>query len=69
LNDTGSITVAANKIIPRAVIADYDPERMDILTDQLHKLIPNYEVKTGIEDYDVDSIIEAARKRYDKEKV
>ena len=69
LNDGGKLTRQANVIIPRRIFGDYDPKRIEILKDDLNALIPDYVVKTGIEDYDVDKIMENARKRYEKEKV
>jgi hypothetical protein len=69
LNEVGDITNKANKLIPRKVFGDYDPERIKLLTNQLNSLIPNYVIETGIEDYDVDKIMASAKKRFEKEKV
>jgi len=69
LNDAGRITHQANLILPRKVFVDYDPDRIEVLKDDLSKLIPDYTVKTGVEDYNVDDIMASARKRYDREKV
>lgn len=69
LNDAGRITAQANLLIPRRVFGTYDPVRMEKITNQLHALIPNYEIKTGIDDLDVDKIIENARNRFKREGV
>jgi hypothetical protein len=69
LNAVGELTERANKLIPRGVIVDFDPERQTNLLGKLATLVgPEYKVETGIEDYDVDKIMDAARKRFEKEK-
>jgi len=69
LNSTGAITQKANKLIPRKVIADYNPDREYKLKGQLSDLLGNqYKIETGLEDFDVEKIVENARKRYEKDK-
>lgn len=70
LNEGQKLTRISNKLMPRKVIGDFDPERETRLKEYLAKLIdPEYKIETGIEDYDVDKIMENARKRYEREKV
>lgn len=67
LNSTGAITLNANKILPRKIMASYDPDREKILKEHLEKLIPGYKVQTdNIEDYDIEKIMNAARKYHEK---
>ena len=75
LYESGAISINAEKLIPRKVIGDYDPQRQDAINAKLHSLLFNkktqkgYKVETGLEDFDVEKIMEAARRRYEKEKV
>ncbi len=74
LYESGAISIAAEKLFPRKVFVDYDPERIDLLNSNLHNLLTNkkgesYKIETGLEDYSVDKVMEAAKRRYEKEKV
>lgn len=70
LNSTGRFTTEANLILPRKIIRDFDPARVDKLTNDLHKLLgPDYKVETGAETYDEEKLMEKARERYKREHV
>ena len=69
LNTAGKITEAANFIIPKEIFVTYDPQREEELKNELHTLLPNYEIKTDFEDTNVDAIMTNAKKRYEKEKI
>lgn len=69
LGPVGRITERANQLLPRKVVVAYDPDREKRILNKLHTLLDNYKIETGIEDYDVDKIIENAKKRYEKEKI
>lgn len=66
LNSIGGISEKANKILPRKVITDYDPDRIKKLKDKLNMLLNGYTIQTDIEDYDIEKIINNARKGYEK---
>lgn len=70
LGSVGAITLAANKLLPRQVIVDYDPARELRLKNMLNTLMEengeNYEVKTNFEDSNVDTIMKHARERFEK---
>ncbi len=66
LNSIGGISERANKILPRKVITDYDPDRIEKLKDKLNILLNGYTIQTDIEDYDIEKIINNARKGYEK---
>lgn len=67
LNTTGDISVKAEKILRRKVITYFDPEREKKIKNDLDKLLKGYEVKTGLQEYDEDKIVESVRKRFEKE--
>lgn len=69
LHETGEISRIADFLVKRAVIVDYDPKRLEKFRADLHELIPNFEIKTGIEDTDLDNIMKTAEKRFSIEKV
>jgi hypothetical protein len=66
LGSTGRLTTIANKLIPRKIIVDYDPQRKDKLLNTLHDILGNYEIKTDAEDINVDVMVEKARKNFNE---
>ena len=69
LESTGAVTIAADKLIPAKVFVTYDPEREERVKNSLHEVLgAEYQVRTDIEDTDVEKIMAAAKKRYDAKK-
>lgn len=67
LKTTGWISVIAEKLIPRRIITKYDPARAEKLKESLNTIISDsYEIKTELEENDVDTIIKNAEKRFEK---
>ena len=69
LGGEGKFTREANLILPRKIMVDFDPERVEKLKNDLHQLIPDFKIETGIDDFDVKKLMDKARERYKKEKV
>lgn len=65
----GDIDKKANRLIKKGVFVDYDPDRINGIKNDLNHLIPNFEVKTNLEDINIDDVMLNAKKRFDREGV
>lgn len=61
LGKAGSIKYRASKLIPEKIIPEYNKDREEQLKKDLNILIPNYKIRTGEEDLDLEKLVEAAR--------
>ena len=62
LRPEGEITVFANKILPRRIVTDYNPERESNILSKLNTLFKgeDYEIKTDIVQLDPEKILKLA---------
>lgn len=61
LGKAGGIKYRASKLIPEKIIPEYNKDREVELKKDLNTLIPNYKIRTGEEDLDLETIVEEAR--------
>ena len=62
LGENGKITVTARLLVPDEVIIKYDETRVEKFNQKLEGVLPSYMIKTSDVNYDVDKIVEAAKK-------
>jgi hypothetical protein len=67
LQSDGYISNLANKLIPKMIHVDYDPQRIENFKTNLNILLPNYEIKTHLDDLDVEGIMKHAEERYKRD--
>lgn len=69
LTPDSKISRISDKLIPRKFFPKHDDVKIEAIKEKFNKLIPNYEIKTEIEDDNIDTIMKNAEKRFNKEGV
>ena len=65
LTPRGRISRIADKLLPRKFYPKYDNAKIENIKEKFNKLIPNYEIRTDVEDESVGSIMNKAQKKFE----
>lgn len=69
LGQNSRISRIADKLLPRRFYPKYDDSKIEDIKEKFNKIIPNYEIRSAKEEDNLESIMESATRRFDREGV
>lgn len=65
-NNINRISSIADKLLPRKFYPKHDNVKIEAIKEKFNKLIPNYEIRTDVEDESFETIMSRSQRRFDQ---